>query len=271
VFRAAGCLACHTEEDGGAPLAGGRALVTPLGTFYSPNITPDPTHGIGRWTERDFARALGEGLAPDGSPYYPAFPYTAYTRMRGEDVQALWAYLRTVPPVARPNRTHALPWYLGWRVVNWPWRWLYFRPGTFQDDPARDPVWNQGAYLAEALGHCGECHTPRDALGGLDEDLRYAGAAAGPEGEAVPNITPDRDTGIGRWRVDDLAYFLSTGATPSGDYAGGLMAEVVEHGTSHLGEADRTALATYVLSLPPVANPVGGGARKEKKARGEFE
>jgi mono/diheme cytochrome c family protein len=272
VFHAAGCFACHTDEKGGGErLAGGRPLVTPLGTFYAPNITSDPTHGIGRWSEADFVRALTQGLAPDGSPYYPAFPYTAYAGMRAEDLRALWAYLRGVPAVARPNRPHELPWYLRWRVVNWPWRWLYFTPGAFAEDPTRDPVWNRGAYIARALSHCGECHTPRNLLGGLDPGRHYAGASEGPQGGAVPNITPDRDTGIGRWRVADLAYFLSSGATPDGDYTGGLMAEVVEHGTAHLTESDRLAVATYVRSLPPIHNPVTRADRRKSKSRGEFE
>jgi mono/diheme cytochrome c family protein len=272
VFRASGCLACHTDEDGGGlPLAGGRALVTPLGTFYSPNITPDPEHGIGRWSEADFARALTAGVAPDGSPYYPSFPYTSYTRMRPQDVAALWAYLRTVAPAPTPDRPHDLPRYLGVRAVNWVWRALYFSPGALPDDPSRSPEWNRGAYLAEAMAHCGECHTPRDALGGLDPARRYAGTAQGPEGAAVPNITPDRQTGIGRWRANDLADYLASGATPSGDYAGGLMAEVIEHGTRHLTDADRAALATYVLSQPAIENSVGRKDRKEQKSRGEFE
>ncbi len=272
VFRASGCLACHTDEEGGgAPLAGGRALVTPLGTFYSPNITSDPEHGLGRWSADHFARALTEGIAPDGSPYYPSFPYTSYTRMRPEDVRALWAYLRSVAPAPTPDRPHDLPFYLRGRAVNWVWRTFYFTPGPLPEDSSRSAEWNRGAYLAEAMAHCGECHTPRDALGGLDLERRYAGSAQGPEGAAVPNITPDRKTGIGRWRADDLAYYLASGATPSGDYAGGLMAEVIEHGTRHLTEADRAAIATYVLSLPAIENAVGRKERKEKKPRGEFE
>ena len=272
VFRAAGCLACHTDDKGnGAPLAGGRAIATPFGTFYTPNITPDREQGIGRWSEADFVRAVTEGSAPDGSPYYPAFPYTAYTRMRPEDVRALWAYLKSVPPATRPNRPHELPAYMRPRVVNWVWRRLYFRPGAYRDDPSRGAQWNRGAYLAEAMVHCGECHTPRDSLGGLEASLSYAGTAAGPEGAAVPNITPDRQTGIGRWRTDDLAYFLETGATPKGDYTGGLMADVIEQGTRFLTEADRKAIATYVLSLPPVHNPVTRADRRGSKPRGEFD
>ena len=272
VFRAGGCYSCHTDVDGGgAPLAGGRGLATPLGTFYTPNITPHPEHGIGLWTEQDFVRAMSEGLGPDGSPYYPSFPYTTYTRMRPADLRDLWAYLRSVAPAATPNRSHDLPWVLSNRAVTWGWRWRYFTPGAWTENPARDAAWNRGAYLAEAMAHCGECHTPRDRLGGLDEQRKYAGTAEGPEGGAVPNITPDRETGIGRWRADDVAYLLASGATPSGDYTGGLMAEVVEHGTRHLTEEDRLAIGRYVLSLPAVHNPVSRKDRKAGKPRGEFE
>ena len=272
VYRASGCLACHTEDRaGGAPLAGGRALATPLGTFLAPNVTPDPEHGIGRWSESDFARALTRGVAPDGSPYYPSFPYTSYTRMRPEDVSVLWAYLRTVEPVAAPDRPHELPLVLRARWVNWFWRALYFTPGAFADDPSRTAEWNRGAYLAEAMAHCGECHTPRNALGGTDDTRRYAGAVQGAEGGAVPNITPDRATGIGRWRPGDLAEYLASGATPSGDYAGGGMAEVIENGTRHLAAADRAAIAAYVLSLPAVENAGGRKERGATKPRGEFD
>jgi mono/diheme cytochrome c family protein len=242
-----------------------------MGTFYGPNITPDPGHGVGRWTEADFLRALGEGVAPDGSPYYPVFPYTAYTRMRADDARALWAYLASLPPVAEPDRQHDLPWYLRWRTVVHAWRWLHFQRGEWRDDPGRPPEWNRGAYLAEGMAHCGECHTPRDRLGGLDLSRRYAGTREGPEGAPAPNITPDRETGIGRWRVGDLADFLSTGATPGGDFTGGLMAEVVKEGTRHLTEGDRMAIGTYVLSLPAVSNRLERRERPRDTRRGEFE
>lgn len=271
VFNAAGCLGCHTNEDGGGPpLAGGRPLETPFGTFYTPNITPDPEHGIGRWTEADFVRALSEGVAPDGSSYYPAFPYPSYTRMRPEDARALWAYLSTREPAAVPNRPHDLAWFVRLRLVNRVWKRLYFEPGPYRDDPGRSPEWNRGAYLAQALGHCGECHTPRDALGAVEGDMAYAGTREGAEGDAVPNITPDRETGIGRWSQGDLEYFLETGATPSGDYTGGAMAEVVDNTTSRLTAEDRRALATYLRSLPPVQNQVTE-PRESKKSRGEFD
>jgi mono/diheme cytochrome c family protein len=272
VLRAAGCVACHTDTENDGPfLAGGRRLETPFGVFHSPNITPDPEHGIGRWTETDFIAALSEGLAPDGSHFYPVFPYTSYTRMGAGDMRALWAYLGTVKAEARPDRPHDLPWYLRWRGLVRGWKWWGFEPGPLPDRADRSASWNRGAYLAEALGHCGECHTPRDWLGAPVAAMHLAGTRDGPEGEAVPNITPDRRTGIGRWSRDDLLYFLETGGTSDGDYTGGLMAEVVDESTRHLTAADREALATYLLSLPPIDNAVSKPEKKTKQPRGEFD
>lgn len=272
LLRAAGCVACHTDADNDGPfLAGGRRFDTPFGSYYSPNITPDPVHGLGGWSEEDFVGALSEGVAPDGSHYYPVFPYTSYTRMQPDDMRALWAYMGTVEPAARPNKPHEVPWYLAWRAVNRTWKLLKFEPGPFQGRPARGTAWNRGAYLAEALGHCGECHTPRDRLGGLDREMHYAGTRAGPEGELVPNITPDRSTGIGRWTLDDLVYFLESGGTPDGDYTGSLMAEVIDDNLAYLTATDRLALATYLRSLPPIEHQVRKPASKKRRGAGEFD
>ncbi|ROR35193.1 c-type cytochrome [Inmirania thermothiophila] len=254
LVRAAGCKACHTAE-GGPAFAGGRALETPFGTFHTPNITPDPETGIGRWSDRDFVRALREGLAPDGSHYYPAFPYTSYTGIRDEDLLAIKAYLFSLPPVRRPNRPHALPFPVSQRWLLGPWKRLFFEPGPLVDDPSRPAWWNRGRYLVRALGHCGECHSPRNLAGAMDEDRFLAGNPDGPEGEVVPNITPDRETGIGRWRVGDLVEVLRSGMLPDGDFVGGAMGEVIDEGTSHLTDADLEAIARYLLSLPPIANP----------------
>jgi mono/diheme cytochrome c family protein len=252
LFHAALCAVCHTAEDG-EPLAGGRPIPSPFGTFYSSNITPDPEHGIGGWSDEDFVRALREGLSPDGRHYYPAFPYTSFTRLTDDDMLALKAYLDTVPPVSEPNRPHDLIWFAGWR---WPlglWKWLYFEPGAMQPNPAHDEQWNRGAYLAEAAAHCAECHSPRNLLGGIDSEARYSGAADGVEGGSTPNITPDKDPGIGSWTPDMLAFYLEIGMDPSGDFAGGIMARVIDQGTARLTAADRAAIAKYILSLPPVA------------------
>lgn len=253
LVRAAGCVSCHTDQDnGGAFLAGGRALATPFGTFYSPNITSHPQHGIGRWADNDFLQALRNGIAPDGSHYYPAFPYTSYTQLRDDDVRAIAAYLRTVKPAAVDNREHELPWYLFRRAMV-VWKWLFFEPAAFVEMPDRGAEYNRGAYLV-AIGHCSECHTPRNSFGALDATRYLAGARNGPEGGAVPNITPDRNTGLGKWSEDDLAYFLETGALPDGDYAGSSMAEVVDDGTGHLNGADLQAMAAYLKGLPAVRN-----------------
>jgi mono/diheme cytochrome c family protein len=257
LFRASLCAVCHTAEEGEF-LAGGRPISSPFGTFYSTNITPHPEHGIGGWSDEDFLRALREGVSPDGDHYYPAFPYTSYTRLRRDDVLAIKAYLDTVEPAARADREHDLAWYADWRWPLWAWKWLYFDEGEVEPDPQRDEQWNRGAYLAEAAGHCAECHTPRNALGGLREELRYAGVKEGPEGESAPNITPHRKHGIGKWTGRMLSFYLEIGMTPDGDFAGSLMAEVIDDGTGHLTEDDRRAIAAYLLALQPIDRPDGG-------------
>jgi mono/diheme cytochrome c family protein len=245
------CAGCHTAEDG-SPLAGGRPIDSPFGTFYASNITPDPEHGIGGWSDDDFVRALAEGVSPSGQHYYPAFPYTAFTKLSREDMLALKAYLDTVEPVAEPNREHDLVWFARWR---WPlglWKALFFEPGAFEPDPGRGENWNRGAYLSEAAGHCAECHSPRNLLGAIVDEARYAGAEDGVEGGGTPNITPHREAGIGKWTKDMLAFYLEIGMDPDGDFAGGAMAHVIEVGTGKLTAEDRNAIAEYVLSLPPI-------------------
>ena len=260
VLRASGCVACHTdEENDGQFLAGGRALETPFGTFYSPNITPDGDHGIGAWQAQDFFQALGHGVAPDGSSYNPVFPYTSYTRMRREDMFALWLYLASVPKSARENTAHQLAWYMRPRIVNRIWKLLFFEPGVLRVYEDRSKEWNRGAYLVKAMAHCGECHTPRTPFGALDKDLAYAGARDGPEGESVPNITPDTDTGIGDWSRSELVDYLSEGLLPDGDYAGGLMTDVIDDGLSHLTPEDLNAIAEFIMTLTPIRNAIDGG------------
>jgi len=264
VFAAAGGCTCHTDLPGegeDAPwLAGGRALSTPFGTFYSTNITPDPDTGLGVQSEADFVRAMREGLAPDGSNYFPVFPYTSFTRMSTRDLRDLYAYLQTVPPVRRQNRPHDVGPPFSWRWAVSPWKWLHLEAGPYQPDPERDEAWNRGAYLVNGPAHCGECHTPRALSGGVDEALRFAGSADGPEGELAPNITPHRATGIGDWSVADMRWYLETGFKPDGDDTQGLMAELIEHGFSQLSNADREAIAVYLHSLPPIDNQPRGAA-----------
>lgn len=252
---AAGCVTCHTEERAGAArFAGGRALVTPFGTFYSPNITPDPDAGIGRWREEDFVTALHEGTGPQGQHYFPAFPYTAYTGMSREDALAIRAYLFSLPASSRPNRPHELAWYLRSRLTAAVWKLLYFSPAHFAADSQRSAAWNRGAYLVRHLGHCGECHTPRNALGAPLPDQELAGNPSGPEGKAVPNITPHERDGIGAWTTSEIETFLATGMLPDGDFAGAGMGEVIDENTSQLTPEDRHAIAVYLQALPPRAN-----------------
>lgn len=234
------------------PLAGGRALESPFGTFYSPNITPDPETGIGGWSDAAFLQAFHEGVGPGGRYYFPAFPYTSYTGVTPEDLLAIKAYLDALEPVRRENREHALAWYVNNRLAAAAWQILWFDSGRFEPDPARDPVWNRGAYLVRHLGHCGECHTPRNGLGARLEDQELAGAAAGPNGKPVPNITPHPRDGIGAWSIDDLMLFLEIGMLPDGDFVGGEMAAVIDDNTSRLTPEDRRAIAVYVGTVPPL-------------------
>jgi len=264
LYRAGGCASCHTDEKGGGgENAGGVELRTPFGVFYGPNITPDPEHGIGKWTEADFLRALREGVNPKGQHYYPAFPYTSYTRLTDDDMRALWAYLRSRPAVATPNRPHDVVWYgRARRTLGW-WKRRYFTPGPFVPDPDRSAQINRGAYLATAAAHCGECHTPRDRFGGFIDELYYAGTRDGPDDGVVPNITPDRATGL-RWRESEIAEYLETGLTPDGDSAGDLMAEVIDNGLRYLTKDDLRAIAAYIRSLKPIAHAVRKPKKKEK-------
>lgn len=251
VFHAAGCGACHTRpEDGAPPLAGGRAFDTPFGRFYSPNITPHPRHGIGGWTADDLWRALTRGEGPDGTHYYPVFPFTSYAAMTRADSDALYAYLMGVVPQAVPSKAHELPWYLRWRLAAWAWQWLFLDTRPFSPAPGRSEQWNRGAYLVRALGHCGECHTPRGVAGQLLADRHLAGNPLGPDGDPVPSIRPDNE-GIGQWSESEIATYLKSGEDPDFDFAGGLMVEVIDENTSHLTDDDRRAIAAYLKALPP--------------------
>jgi len=252
IFQAAGCLGCHTDEKaGGAPLAGGRALATPFGTFFTPNITPDPVNGIGRWSDADFVRAFREGRRPDGAALFPAFPYASYTRMTDRDLLDLKAYLFAQAPVPAANKPHDLTPPFSWRFLVPAWQWMYLTPGPLPADPAKPAAWNRGRYLVDALGHCGECHTPRSLLGGLDKDRYLGGNPDGPERNKVPNITAHRK-GLGGWSDGDLALVLETGLTPEGDVVGGPMGEVIRNSTSKLTAEDRAAIIAYLRTVPPL-------------------
>lgn len=253
IFNAAGCLGCHTDEKGGGqPLAGGRALATPFGTFYTPNITADPVNGIGRWSDADFIRAVREGVRPDGAALFPAFPYASYTRMTDRDLLDLKAYLLSLPAAPAANKPHDLSPPFSWRFLVPVWQWMYLTPGPVADDPAKPPAWNRGRYLVDALGHCAECHSPRTQLGGLDADRYLAGNPQGPDNDKVPGITGSKakGKGIGDWSDGDLSLFLEAGLTPDGDVAGGAMGEVVRNTTSKLTAEDRAAIVAYLRTVP---------------------
>lgn len=252
LFAAAGCSGCHTDEKGGgAPLAGGRALVTPFGRFFGPNITPDPQYGLGRWSEAEFRRALRQGLGRNGEYLFPVFPYPSFTGLSDQDIADLWAFLRTRPAVAQPSRPHAITFPFGWRFLQVAWRALFFRAGPLQPVAGQSAQWNRGRYLAEAVVHCEECHTPRNLLGGLRRGAAFSGNPQGPDGQKAPNITADPETGIGKWSAEDIALLLKTGQTPDFDFVGSGMGEVVK-GTAQLSDADRQAIAIYIKSLPPI-------------------
>jgi len=269
LFRIAGCENCHTDQKNKGPsLAGGRALKTDFGTFYTPNITPDRETGIGGWSDGDFLRAVKAGIAPNGDNYYPAFPYSAYAGMRREDVLAIKAYLFSRPAVSIRNRPHELAWYVNRPAVSL-WKWRYYS-GTRGAENAPGGASPRGAYLVNAVAHCGECHTPRDWFGGPEAALRLGGTVRGPDGERVPNITPHPRFGIGRWTPDELSRYLRTGMEPDGDFADGLMAEVIENGLSFLQEDDRTAIVRYLRSLPAIAHDVSPRKpAREKKNKWE--
>jgi mono/diheme cytochrome c family protein len=258
LFAAAGCVGCHTDTaHGGARLAGGKGIETPFGAYYSRNITPDPVHGIGAWSDADFLRALREGIAPGGAHYFPAFPYPAFTLMTDGDILDIWAYLRTQPPQPTENRPHDVSFPFDVRLTMLPWRALYFNAGPFKPDPAQSAQWNRGAYLANAVAHCGECHTPRTLLGGREDERRFnGGTLVGTGAKHAPNITPDPTDGIGKWRLEDILTLLKTGMMPNGDFVQAPMSDVVED-TAKLTETDRVAIATYLKSLPPL--PGKGG------------
>jgi mono/diheme cytochrome c family protein len=247
LVRAGGCFSCHTAL-GGQKLAGGRALVTPFGTFYSPNITPDPQTGIGRWTDAQFLRALREGIRPDGAPYFPVFPYTSFTGITVTNALAIRAYLCSLPAVRQQNRPHDVAFPFSWRVLQTGWKLLFFTLGPFQPAPDHSAAYNRGAYLVTALAHWGECHTPRNFLGAMRPGQQLAGTPDGLDGQLVPNITPDPTTGIGRWDKDEVVELLKTGATPEQSRVKGAMREVIEDVSNTSATATSKPLPT--TSLP---------------------
>lgn len=253
--NAAGCLGCHwNAKEGEAPFAGGLAIETPIGTLYSTNITPDPETGIGAYSDDDFVAALKHGRRRDGQNLLPAFPYTSYARMPVEDMLAIKAYLfSAVKPVHQENKPHDtfVPAFLMRGPVTL-WKFAFFDPQEFEPDPAFNARHNRGRYLVEVLGHCGECHTPRDVFLVSDAKRFLAGTASGADGRKVPNITPDPDTGIGAWTVPEMSEFLRTGVKPDLDNVQGAMREVIEYNTKNLSDDDLTAMVAYLRDVPPM-------------------
>ena len=260
ITRMADCEACHTAK-GGQPFAGGRPFVLPFGTIYTPNITPDPETGIGRWTDAQFLNALHRGVAPDGSRYYPAFPYPSYTLLTDEDALAIKAYLFALKPVKQANKpnTFAFPFNQRWLMAIWA---TLFNPDErFRPVEGQSAEWNRGAYLVEAAGHCGECHTPRNLMQALDQRRKFAGGVA--EGWNAYNISADKVSGIGDWTAEQLTAYLAAGHARDRGTASGPMGEAVELSLSHLVPSDIAAIVTYVRSVPPVASdlpPLAGAA-----------
>jgi mono/diheme cytochrome c family protein len=253
VFNAGGCASCHAvpNQPDRLKLGGGLAIPSPFGTFYAPNISPDEKDGIGRWTEAEFVTAVTRGVSPGGTHYFPAFPYTSYAHAKVEDIRDLFAYLKTLNPVSGKVRDHDLPFPFNIRRNVGIWKLLFFDSTPFAPDASRSAQWNRGAYLMNSLGHCAECHSPRNFLGGIIKAQRFAGGP-NPEGEGwVPNIT---QKGLAEWSVKDIDYFLETGQTPDGDSAGGSMVRVIKN-TSQLPASDRAAIAEYLKSLPSVEGP----------------
>ncbi len=251
--RAGNCMLCHTVR-GGAPYAGGRGIATPFGTVYAGNLTPDPATGLGGWTADDFWRALHHGRSRDGRLLVPAFPYTSYTQVTREDADALFAFLRSQPAVAQPNTPHQLRWPYNSQAALAVWRALYFRAEAFQPDPARSAEWNRGAYLVRGLGHCNACHTARNVLGGFDAKADLGGGAIPAQNWYAPSLTSPAEAGVADWQTAEVVRLLKTGLSREGAVTGP-MAEVVQHSTQHLSEADLGGIARFLKDLPQTVAP----------------
>jgi len=252
LFRVSGCLSCHTDVlNNGPELAGGRALHTAFGIFYSPNITSDAKTGIGLWTDEEFLRALREGVSPKGEFYYPAFPYTSYTLMTDSDVLAMKAYIFSRPAVVKENVSHDLVFPISIRELLLFWRILFFSEGPFIPDLESAQEITRGSYLVDAVAHCGECHTPRNVLGAVVESQYLSGTTHGINGDSAPNITPHA-TGLMSWDQEDLIYFLRSGIKPNYDNVQGSMAEAIEHSLSFLNDSDLKAISNYLKTVTPM-------------------
>jgi mono/diheme cytochrome c family protein len=246
--KAADCAACHTAP-GGEPFAGGRAFKLPFGTIYSSNITPDRETGIGQWSDAEFVRAVHRGIGKNGEDLYPAFPYTAYALLSIDDTLAIRAYLSTVRPVSLRNTDNTLVFPFNQRYTLRAWKLLFVPTRPWEPSAAHDTAWNRGAYLAEALAHCGECHTPRNLMFATKSGRKFAGAVV--DGWKAYNITSDSETGIGAWSDAEIEQYLSSGHAPARGSAGGGMGEAIDLSLRHLSSDDIAALTRYLRTIPP--------------------
>ncbi|HEX3501879.1 MAG TPA: cytochrome c [Xanthobacteraceae bacterium] len=252
LVRAADCLACHTAP-GGQAYAGGLAIPLPFGTLYSTNITPDKDAGIGNYSDQDFLNAVQRGVRKDGTRLYPAMPYPSYTYMTDADALAIKAYLFSLPPAHIANRPDTLTFPYNQRWAMGPWSFFFNADTRFAPNTSQTPQWNRGAYLAEALAHCGECHTPRNLAFALDNRKKFAGAVTA--GWRAYNITPDKGSGIGAWSDDEVFAYLAQGHAVGRGTAAGPMGEAVDASFSHMAPEDVHALVTFLRSVPPIASP----------------
>jgi mono/diheme cytochrome c family protein len=249
LVRAGSCLGCHTDA-GGAAYAGGRAIETPFGIVHAPNLTPDAATGLGAWSSDDFWRALHNGRAREGRLLYPAFPYPNYTRLTRADAEAMFAYLKSLAPIAKANKPHALSFPFDRQAALAVWRALFFRPGRFESDSSQTPQWNRGAYLVETLGHCNACHSRRNVFGATAGPLDLAGGLIPIQNWYAPSLKDNAEAGVGDWPDAEVVALLKTGVSALGSTQGP-MAEVVARSTQFLSDADLAAMASYLRSLAP--------------------
>ena len=245
--RLSGCITCHTTP-GSEPLSGGAGLVSRFGTFYAPNITPDPTFGIGDWNFAEFVRAVRQGISPDGDPYYPAFPYEFYATLTDQDLADMWSALQATPPVTKVSQDHAVGFPFNVRAGVKPWRTFFERPVEYEVDPARSAEWNRGRYLVWGPAHCAACHAPRNIVGGIPSDEVLSGDPQMQGGGTSPPLTARELTARG-YTKERLVAALRTGISPDGDVFGGSMAEVVHGSTKYLLERHLEDMAVYLLNL----------------------
>jgi mono/diheme cytochrome c family protein len=246
--RAGDCIACHTAPTG-RQFAGGRAMPTPFGDLFVPNITPDDETGIGRWTADEFYRMMRTGVARDGTLMYPAMPFASYTKVTRADCDAIYAYLMSVAPVKQANRPHELRFPFNNRELLIGWRTLYFEEGEFVPDPKQSAQWNRGAYLVQGLGHCAMCHTAINVLGGSSESKAFEGGMIPNQNWYAPSLTSNREAGLGNWEIKDIMDLLQVGASRRATVYGP-MAEVVYNSLQYLSDEDVEAMAVYLKALP---------------------